>query len=163
MNTEDKNFSIEELSEEVKILLGEYGLLKSQSDKRVNFAPDPRTIRYYTTLGLISSSKTVNRQAKYKYEHVLQLSTIKALQGESFTLAEIQSQLYGKRNEELEAILRSISLKNQQQQQFIPMVWNEIVIEPGFKIMVDNLWDLERPIEDLIERFKMAISSLKKL
>jgi DNA-binding transcriptional MerR regulator len=162
MSNEINNLSIEELSQEVGKLLGEHGLLNNQNDRRINSLPDPRTIRYYTTLGLLEPPEMVNRQARYNYNHIIQLSAIKALQGESFTLAEIQSRLYGKRPLELEQIISSIKGKNKNIQEYKAVRWSEITIEPGLKIMADELWELNQPVEQIIEKFKNALLALNK-
>lgn len=156
------NFSIEELSIEVQKLLKDNGLLNNQNDRRINAIPDPRTIRYYTTLGLLEPSETVNRQARYNDNHVIQLAVIKALQAESFTLAEIQSRIYGKRIEELRQILNAVAQKNKNSQEVSPVLWYELTIEPGLKLMVDEVWldNNEEISEDLIEKVKVTLDTL---
>lgn len=160
MSNKNNNFSIEELSEEVEKLLKKNGLINNQSDRRINAIPDPRTIRYYTTLGLLEPPETINRQAKYNSNHVIQLAVIKALQAESLTLAEIQSRTYGKRIDELEQILIAISQKSKVYQDVSPVLWYELSIEPGLKIMVDELWLNNNVTDELIEKVKSALNTL---
>ncbi|MCA9034297.1 MAG: MerR family transcriptional regulator [Planctomycetaceae bacterium] len=63
---------------------------------RVRAVPDTRTIRYYTTLGLISPpSELRGRTAFYEEMHVLQVVAIKRLQAQNLTLSDIQNQLAG--------------------------------------------------------------------
>jgi DNA-binding transcriptional MerR regulator len=63
---------------------------------RVRDVPDARTIRYYTTLGLIDRpSEMRGRTAYYGRRHVLQLVAIKRLQAAGNSLAEVQRQLVG--------------------------------------------------------------------
>ena len=63
---------------------------------RVRAVPDTRTIRYYTTLGLIDRPAEMRgRTAFYTDRHVLQLVAIKRLQGQNMTLSDIQSALIG--------------------------------------------------------------------
>ena len=63
---------------------------------RVRAVPDTRTIRYYTTLGLIDRPAEMRgRTAFYTDRHVLQLVAIKRLQGQNMTLSDIQSDLIG--------------------------------------------------------------------
>ena len=57
--------SLEALSSEVAVQLAELGLLGAAPDARVSAAPDARTVRYYTTLGLLDRPKIENRQARY--------------------------------------------------------------------------------------------------
>lgn len=156
----ENNLSIEELSEEVEKLLKEHGLLNNQNDRRINTIPDPRTIRYYTTLGLLEPPNTINRQAKYNQKHIIQLAAIKALQAESLTLAEIQQRFFGKRIEEIEQILLSLAVNNKNKFQFKALTWNEITIEPGLKIMTDELWKANQPIDQIIEKIRIALITL---
>jgi DNA-binding transcriptional MerR regulator len=137
----EKSLSLEDLSDEVENLLDQRGLLDVQRDGRVSAVPDARTIRYYTTLGLLERPKIVDRQASYGKRHVLQLLAIKSLQGMSMPLEEIQARLYGKSDRELEAILESISNKRKAARTEInPLIWREIMIEPGLKIMAEEKW-----------------------
>jgi DNA-binding transcriptional MerR regulator len=63
---------------------------------RVRDVPDQRTIRYYTTLGLIDRPAAMRgRTALYSRRHLLQLVAIKRLQAKGQSLAEIQGQLLG--------------------------------------------------------------------
>jgi DNA-binding transcriptional MerR regulator len=63
---------------------------------RVRAVPDARTIRYYTTLGLIDRPAEMRgRVAYYGRRHVLQLVCIKRLQAEGLSLDEVQLKLTG--------------------------------------------------------------------
>src|SRR5437764_5230066 len=67
-----------------------------QASGRVREVPDRRTIRYYTTLGLIDRPAAVRgRTALYGRRHLLQLVAIKRLQAHGLSLAEVQSRLVG--------------------------------------------------------------------
>ena len=58
--------------------------------------PDLRTIRYYTTLGLIDRPAEMRgRTALYSRRHLLQLVAIKRLQARGLSLAQVQEQLLG--------------------------------------------------------------------
>ena len=165
IEVKEESLTLEELSKEVEQLLARYGLLDGQPDGRVSAAPDGRTIRYYTTLGLLERPKVVGRQANYSRHHVLQLLAIKSLQGMSMPLAEIQARLYGKSNRELEAILEAISSKRKNERRAseeIRMVyWREVVIEPGLKIMAEDRW-LPSDEEALESRIRAALAALRK-
>src|SRR4051812_8738269 len=93
--------SLPELSTEVEAALSRLGLLGAAADGRVSPAPDARTVRYYTTLGLLDRPAIEGRQARYGHRHLLQLVAIKGLQGRGFPLAEIQERLYGRSDAEL--------------------------------------------------------------
>jgi DNA-binding transcriptional MerR regulator len=63
---------------------------------RVRDVPDQRTIRYYTTLGVIDRPAAMRgRTALYGRRHLLQLVAIKRLQAKGLSLADIQRQLLG--------------------------------------------------------------------
>src|SRR5579872_4529428 len=63
---------------------------------RVRDVPDRRTIRYYTTLGLIDRPAAMRgRTALYGRRHLLQLSAIKRLQARGLALADVQARLLG--------------------------------------------------------------------
>lgn len=159
------DLTLEQLSDAVEKQLKLRGLLNAQHDGRVSAAPDGRTIRYYTTLGLLEKPKVISRQAFYGKRHVLQILAIKSLQGLSLPLGEIQARLYGKSEKELEAILESISNKLKTEQtaraEFHPLVWREVMIEPGFKIMIEDQWRLSDE-ESLTKRIQSALSALVK-
>src|SRR3954470_24087425 len=63
---------------------------------RVRDLPDRRTIRYYTTLGLLDRPLELRgRTALYGRRHLLQLVAIKKLQARGLSLAEVQRALVG--------------------------------------------------------------------
>jgi DNA-binding transcriptional MerR regulator len=63
---------------------------------RVRDVPDRRTIRYYTTLGLLDRAIEMRgRTALYGRRHLLQLVAIKKLQARGLSLAEVQKTLAG--------------------------------------------------------------------
>jgi DNA-binding transcriptional MerR regulator len=74
---------------------------------RVREVPDRRTIRYYTTLGLIDRPAEMRgRTAYYGRRHLLQLVAIKRLQADGQSLAEIQHRLLGMTDEGLDRVAR---------------------------------------------------------
>jgi DNA-binding transcriptional MerR regulator len=63
---------------------------------RVRDVPDRRTIRYYTTLGLLDRPAEMRgRTAFYGRKHLLQLVAIKRLQARGMPLVEVQQRLLG--------------------------------------------------------------------
>ncbi|MCC6807139.1 MAG: MerR family transcriptional regulator [Deltaproteobacteria bacterium] len=67
-----------------------------QVSGRIREQPDVRTIRYYTTLGLIDRAAEMRgRTAYYSDRHLRQLVAIKRLQSEGHSLQEIQARLVG--------------------------------------------------------------------
>lgn len=97
-------WTIDELAE-----LSAYALAATsyagQASGRVRDVPDRRTIRYYTTLGLISPPTEFRaRTAYYEAKHVLQLVAIKRLQAQSLPLVRIQQDLAGISEQDLAKI-----------------------------------------------------------
>src|SRR5687768_5956644 len=72
---------------------------------RVRDRPDRRTVRYYTTLGLLDRPAELRgRTAYYGRRHLLQLAAIKRLQARGLTLTQVQQRLLGLTSPELEAM-----------------------------------------------------------
>ena len=66
------------------------------SSKRIRWSPKPRTIRYYTTIGLLDSPLYLDgRVAYYGRKHLAQIVAIKKLQARGMSLAQVQTQLAG--------------------------------------------------------------------
>ncbi|MBP6744145.1 MerR family transcriptional regulator [bacterium] len=171
MNTEySKNpelMSLEQLSQEVaRLLQAEYGISDSAArDQRVSSLPDARTIRYYTTLGLLDRPFIDGRQARYGQRHVLQLLAVKALQSMQFPLARVQEKLYGLTESELKSLLQSIASSNKERkhsQAAMPaaIVYREIILEPGLKLTVADGYKSNLSIEALRERIEIALKVL---
>lgn len=153
--------TLEELAEAVERELGRRGFLGAQSDGRVSPAPDARTVRYYTTLGLLDRPRIVDRQARYGRRHLLQLLAIKALQGESLPLAQIQERLYGRSEAELAALLDAAGgTPGRKPALPRPVVWRELAIEPGLRILVEEGWSMGKDPAALSERVRAALAAL---
>jgi DNA-binding transcriptional MerR regulator len=103
MKNGDRLWTIDELTTAVGTALSEgYG---GASNGRVRDVPDRRTIRYYTTLGLIDRPAEMRgRTALYGRRHLLQIVAIKKLQALGRSLAEIQQALTGQSDKELARI-----------------------------------------------------------
>lgn len=75
------------------------------SNGQVRAVPDARTVRYYTTLGLLDRPAEMRgRTAYYARRHLLQIVAIKRLQAQGMPLAAIQERLVGLTNAKLEDI-----------------------------------------------------------
>lgn len=168
MVAERKSYSLNELSDEVARLLKDRGLIGIQQDQRVSAAPDKRTIRYYTTLGLLDRPEIEGRQAKYGDRHVMQLVAIKALQSVALPLSEIQSMLYGLTSDELDHVIDNVAESVRVKQKLFKKetlkttTWREIVIEPGLKLLAEDEWLSELDDALLFDRLKAALEVLKK-
>jgi DNA-binding transcriptional MerR regulator len=88
-------WTIDELGERVAEALGGPGYDGVPSG-RVRDVPDLRTIRYYTTLGLLDRPAAMRgRTALYGPRHLLQLVAIKRLQARGLSLAAVQERVVG--------------------------------------------------------------------
>ncbi|HEY9784928.1 MAG TPA: MerR family transcriptional regulator [Candidatus Obscuribacterales bacterium] len=156
--------SLEELLVRVTELVESYGLHQAQQDNRVAALPDIRTIRYYTTLGLLDRPLIEGRQGRYQRRHLLQLVAVKALQTLSLPLSEIQAKLFGLSELELEAVIEAVAgevrAKTGATSSIRPVVWREVVIEPGLKIMAEEMWTRSVDDKTLEERIKAALRIL---
>lgn len=167
MVAERRSYSLNELCNEVARLLKERGLMGVQQDQRVSAAPDRRTIRYYTTLGILDRPEIEGRQARYNDRHVMQLVSIKSLQSVALPLSEIQSLLYGLTDDELDHVIdnvaESIRVKQRllKKETFKPTVWREIVIEPGLKLLATEDWQPELEDSLIHDRVKAALEVLR--
>src|SRR5215467_11186889 len=78
-----------------------------QTNGQVRDVPDPRTIRYYTTLGLVDRPAEMRgRTAYYGLRHLMQLAAIKRLQARGLSLAEVQQELLGLSDSALASLAR---------------------------------------------------------
>lgn len=90
-------WTIDELGAQVALALSaDY---EGPPNGRVREVPDLRTIRYYTTLGLLDRPAEMRgRTAFYGIRHLLQIVAIKRLQARGLALAAVQQQLVGLTN-----------------------------------------------------------------
>jgi DNA-binding transcriptional MerR regulator len=109
-NAERALGTIEELSARVAEALSvDYEGVPSS---RVRDVPDLRTIRYYTTLGLLDRPAAMRgRTALYGSRHVLQLVAIKRLQAHGLSLAAVQDRMLGASDGVLRRIAAAPGLK----------------------------------------------------
>ncbi|MFI1990233.1 MerR family transcriptional regulator [Actinoplanes sp. NPDC020271] len=98
-------WTMEELIDRVRqALAAEYS---GAPNGRVRDLPDRRSIRWYSTIGLVDRPLgTRGRTALYGPRHLLQLVAIKRLQAGGRTLAEIQAELSGVSQEGLAGLAR---------------------------------------------------------
>ncbi len=165
------SYTLEELSDEVARNLREHNLISAQQDNRVSAAPDVRTIRYYTTLGLIDRPFIEGRVARYRRRHLLQLLAIKALQGLSMPLADIQARLYSLGDSELEGVIEAVAAsiratdgqadKETSQTTSRLVVWREIIVEPGLKISAEEGWISQLDEDVVLQRLIAALTVLR--
>lgn len=153
-------FSLEELSAEVAQKLAHHGLLGAAPDARVSAAPDARTVRYYTSLGLLDRPRIEARQARYGPRHVLQLLAIKALQSADLPLSDIQQRLYGRSDGELERLVELLAAQAQDAVAEVPALQlREILLEPGLRLVVEDGWK-PRDAAALEQRIRAVVAAL---
>src|SRR5580765_2770483 len=94
-------WTIAELGSQAALSLSEN--YDGQQNGSVREIPDLRSIRYYTTLGLLDRPAELRgRTALYGRRHLLQLVAIKKLQARGLSLAEVQRALVGQPDAALE-------------------------------------------------------------
>ncbi len=104
MSTGELRWTIAELGERVTAALAD-GAYEPPSNGQVRAVPDLRTIRYYTSLGLLDRPAAMRgRTALYGPRHLLQLVAVKRLQAEGKSLSEVQAALAGLDDDGLAAI-----------------------------------------------------------
>jgi DNA-binding transcriptional MerR regulator len=109
---------------------------------RVSQVLSARTIRYYTSLGLVDRPTSYDGGvAKYGPRHLLQLLAIKILQSEYLPLPEIQKQLFGRTEQELTEVVQSAS-RAEESAESKPAARNETWLTrrvlPGLRLLVDD-------------------------
>lgn len=96
----DRLWTITELAAQAAAVLSLQEV--DQASGRVTEIPSTRTLRYYTTHGLLDRpAEFRGRTALYERRHLLQIVAIKQLQARGATLTEIQNQLVGATDDEL--------------------------------------------------------------
>lgn len=101
----DAQWTIDELAQLVgEALAVDYA---GQTNGRVRDVPDRRTIRWYTTIGLLDRPAAMRgRTALYGKRHLLQLVAVKRLQAQGRTIAEVQHALLGADDATLDDLAR---------------------------------------------------------
>ena len=95
--------TIGELSERVAWVLSLTGADQQRSG-RITAVPDVRTLRYYTTRGLLAPPEEIQgRTAFYGRRHLVQAVAIKRLQSHGESLNTIQQRVVGATDRQLEA------------------------------------------------------------
>jgi len=154
-------WSLDELVSEAGRLLGTLDLDALALDGRVSAAPDARTVRYYTTLGLLDRPRIEGREARYGRRHLLQLAAVKALQAEGLSLGDVQERLYARTDRELTALLEATARrrKPEKPRAAAPVTWREIVLEPGLRVLAAADWT-PTSRDTLTKRFEAAVTAL---
>ena len=99
----DPRWVLDELSAVVGRVLGhDYN---GAANRQIRAVPNARTLRYYTTIGLLDRPAEMRgRTALYGWRHLLQVIAVKRLQEQGLTLVDIQQRLIGRPDDALAAI-----------------------------------------------------------
>jgi DNA-binding transcriptional MerR regulator len=155
-------WTLDELSSRAEARLAELGLLEGPTDGRVARAADPRTVRYYQSLGLLDRPLSYEgHKARYGPRHLLQLLAVKALQRHRLPLSEIQTRLYSRSDAELDSILASVPRPGATAPSIPVVTVREVVLAPGIKVVAESGWKSGEDPGHLIEAFRAAIAALE--
>jgi DNA-binding transcriptional MerR regulator len=103
---EQMGWTIDELATRVAAALDD-AAYPGAPNGRVRDVPDPRSIRWYSTIGLVDRPSGMRgRTALYGPRHLLQLVAIKRLQAQGQRIADIQAVLTGAPDDVLSDIAR---------------------------------------------------------
>lgn len=91
----EPRWTLDELSRRVEAVLAHAGPALGQHNGQVSEVPNARTIRYYTTIGLLDRPLPMGRTATYGRRHLEQIVAIKRLQAQGLPLAQVQERLAG--------------------------------------------------------------------
>lgn len=160
-------WTLEELSSLAEARLAGLGLLDALPDGRVARAADPRTVRYYQSLGILDRPLSYEgHKARYGPRHLLQLLSVKALQRLRLPLSEIQERLYGRSDAELEAILAPVLSPQPpvvgEETGLLMKSRREVVLGPGLTLVADEGWGAGDDPERLVSMFRAALAALRK-
>jgi DNA-binding transcriptional MerR regulator len=99
-----RRFTLAELADACAAALDALGI--AARNGQVRDRPDARTIRYYTSLGLVGRpAEMTGRTALYGDRHLLQVLAVKAMQARGASLTEVQRILVGASTDELRSAI----------------------------------------------------------
>jgi DNA-binding transcriptional MerR regulator len=100
----ERRYTLSELADACAAALDALGV--AARNGQVRDRPDARTIRYYTSLGLVSRpAEMTGRTAWYGDRHLLQVLAVKAMQARGTSLADVQRILVGASTDELRSAI----------------------------------------------------------
>ena len=153
------DLSLDDVVAAVEQLLQDAGADDRRADGRVSPVPDARTVRYYTTLGLVDRPRIVDREARYGQRHILQLAAIKRLQADGARLADVQRRLYGRSDAELEALLATAAAPRRESRAQ-PVAWREVEVVPGLRLVAQADWTFQGTEDEVMARVRGALDLL---
>ena len=153
------DLSLDDVVAAVEQLLQDAGADDRRPDGRVSPVPDARTVRYYTTLGLVDRPRIVDREARYGQRHILQLAAIKRMQADGARLADVQRRLYGRSDAELEALLATAAAPRRESRAQ-PVAWREVEVVPGLRLVAQADWTFQGTEDEVMARVRGALDLL---
>jgi DNA-binding transcriptional MerR regulator len=139
------------------------------ADGRVRERPDPRTVRYYQTLGLLDRPLRYDgRRALYGHRHLMQVVAVKCLQARGLSLAQAQQALAVASTAQLEAAVRealsapdappppAVLAQPEQTSPIDATPWRAVELAPGVLVVVDPRIYPPEHSAALIERLRAA-------
>jgi DNA-binding transcriptional MerR regulator len=153
------DLSLDDVVAAVERLLQDAGVDDRRPDGRVSPVPDARTVRYYTTLGLVDRPRIVDREARYGQRHILQLAAIKRMQADGARLADVQRRLYGRSDAELEALLATAAAPRRESRAQ-PVAWREVEVLPGLRLLAQADWTFQGTEDEVMARVRAALEVL---
>lgn len=154
------DWTLDDLLTAVESRLASLSLIDAPTDGRVAPSVDTRTARYYQSLGLLDKPTShAGGRARYGPRHQLQLVAIKALQRLRLPLADIQARLYGRSEQELEALVASVRPPAAPE---IPIsITREVVLAPGLRLVAHDGWP-GGDLDALTASFRAAVAALAR-
>jgi DNA-binding transcriptional MerR regulator len=150
------DLSLDDVVAAVERLLQDAGVDDRKRDGRVSPVPDARTVRYYTTLGLVDRPRIVDREARYG-----QLAAIKLMQADGARLADVQRSLYGRSDAELQALLATAAAPRRESRAQ-PVQWREVEVMPGLRLLAQADWTFQGTEDDVMARVRAALDLLSR-
>lgn len=151
----DKEFNLAALCVAAGAVLSKVEL--SIPDDRARLCPDKRTLRYYTSLGLLGAPlRFEGRRAIYGFQHLIQVLSIKLLQVKGYSLAKIQKTLPKATGDQLEkAVLADVGGVSSQSSGPQPRVLKTVELRPGLTLTIDPR---QYPnAQEIIDRMNQAL------
>lgn len=158
---DDELWTIDELTDQVAQALAVGG--SGRLNGRIREVPDIRTIRWYTTIGLLDRPAAMRgRTALYSHRHLRQLVAIKRLQAEGHSLAKVQQELLGATDSTLARIANLASTKfwtmrPSKPAETVPLVYGA-KLDDGVTLMLDTA--TRAPDEDDLAAITKAAAPL---
>ena len=99
------NLTLDELARRATAWCATHGVVPANG--QVSTETQPRTLRYYRTLGLLDAPAEGGAGGGYGARHLLQACAVRVLQAHGLPLSRIQSLLFGRSDDELQDVLDS--------------------------------------------------------